>query len=226
MSTLVLDAGPDGVTAAVLRHDRSVVASTHVDVAPAEHDGRLELAPDDLWRATLTAARRVVDGAGTERPDRVAVTTDPVATVLWDRETLGSPRRAVLARTVDVLASVAAQEPHTWALVVEGRYAVGGLESYLVARMTLGTWHATDPTHAAATGLLADGRDAWSLDACRSAGVPVDALPELVPTSGRVATTEDRAFVGLAVPVTALVARDPAATPADRLLAAAALAAS
>lgn len=225
MSTLVLDAGPDGVTTAVVRDDGTVAGSAHRDVALDGRDGRAELTPDDLWRATLAAVREVVDKVGADRPVRVAVTTDPVATVLWDRETLGSPRRAVLAGAVDTLARVATQEPHTWALVEEGRYAVGGLDSYLVARMTLGTWHVTDATHAAATGLL-DEEGAWSAAACRSAGVPVYALPELVPTWGRVATTEDRAFAGLALPVTALVARDPAATASDRWRATAALAVS
>ncbi|MBS2937569.1 hypothetical protein KDN32_07425 [Nocardioides sp. J2M5] len=226
MSTLVLDAGPDGVRAAVVRDDGTVGGSAHHDLALVERDGRLELATDDLWRAALAAVREVVDGGGTDRPARMAVTTDPLATVLWDRETLGSPRPAVLAGTLDTLAHVAAREPHTWALVVEGRYAVGGLDSYLVARMTLGTWHVTDATHAAASGLLDEEAGAWSVVACRSAGIPVAALPELVPTSGLVATTEGRAFAGLALPVTGLVARDPAATAADRWRAMAALAAS
>ena len=35
---------------------------------------------------------------------------------------------------------LAEHEPHTWALVQEGRYAVGTVDSYLIARMTRGTW--------------------------------------------------------------------------------------
>ncbi len=45
-------------------------------------------------------------------------------------------------------------EPHTWALVEGGRYAVGTVDSYLVARMTRGTWHVTDVSNASRTLLM------------------------------------------------------------------------
>ena len=34
---------------------------------------------------------------------------------------------------------LAENEPHTWALVESGRYAIGTVDSYLIARMTRGT---------------------------------------------------------------------------------------
>lgn len=212
---LILDVGRGGVRAAAVADDGTPEGSTHVAVTsePGDH-GWDEQATDALWRATLAAVRGVLDVVGPDRLGAVGVTTDPVATVLWDRETLGSPRRAARAPAVEVLPRVAADEPHTWALLEEGGYAVGDVGSWLVARTTLGTWHLTDPTHAAATGLLgADG--AWSTQACLAAGVPTDALPELVPTTGRLATTEARAFHGLTLPVTALVAHGAADDLAD-----------
>lgn len=222
---LVVDAAATGVRAAAVAADGTVAASAHVavPVSPGGH-GWDEQATDDLWRATLGVVREVLDVVGAGRLDRLAVTSDPVATVLWDRETLGSPRRAVLAAPVEVLPWVVAHEPHTWALVEEGAYAVGGLGSWLLARASLGTWHVTDPTHAAATGLHDPDGAGWSTSACRAAGVPVEALPELVPSTGRLATTESRALHGLALPVTALLAHDPAASPDERLARAAAAA--
>lgn len=222
---LVVDAARTGVRAAAVTRDGAVASSARVEVpvSPGVH-GWDEQATDELWRATLGAVRGVLDDVDADRLDRVAVTADPRATVLWDRETLGSPRRAVLAAPVEVLPWVAAHEPRTWALVEEGGYAVGGLESYLVARTTLGTWHVTDPTHAAAGGLLDPDGGRWSTPACRAAGVPVEALPELVPSAGHLATTEARALHGLALPVTALLAHDPRATPDERLVLAAAAA--
>ena len=49
---------------------------------------------------------------------------------------------------------LAEHEPHTWALVESGRYAVGTVDSYLVARMTRGTYHVTDVSNACRTLLL------------------------------------------------------------------------
>ena len=106
--------------------------------------------------------------------------------MLWDRETLGSPRRAIVwqdRRTADIctrlrdagheervseltglrldpyfsgtkLMWLAEHEPHTWALVESGRYAVGTVDSYLIARMTRGTWHVTDVSNASRTLLF------------------------------------------------------------------------
>ena len=49
---------------------------------------------------------------------------------------------------------LAEHEPHTWALVESGRYAIGTVDSYLVARMTRGTWHVTDVSNACRTLLF------------------------------------------------------------------------
>jgi glycerol kinase len=96
---------------------------------------------------------------------------------------------------------LAEQEPHTWALVTSGRYAVGTVDSYLVARMSRGTWHVTDVSNASRTLLfdLADGR--WSEELCGLFGVPMDALPELVPSWGELGRTDPAAFCGLDLPI-------------------------
>ncbi len=122
---------------------------------------------------------------------------------MWDAETLGSPRPAFApgdqrGNTAERLRWVAEHEPHTWALVEQGRYVVGPAASYVLARLTLGTWHVVDPTHATVIGPLVDD-------------APEAALPELVASSGPVGSTQPRAFGGLAVPVTAFVASDVAA---------------
>nr|WP_272917708.1 FGGY family carbohydrate kinase [Nocardioides flavescens] len=126
---------------------------------------------------------------------------------MWDRDTLGSPRPAVTAPggPVEALRWVAEHEPHTWRLVEEDTYALGGLDSYLLARLTRGTYHLTDPSQAEHSGLYDAGAGAWSEERCRAAGVPVDALPELTAPWGRIADTEPGASGGLDVPVTALL---------------------
>jgi len=135
---------------------------------------------DELWRAFLAAIPADADHV---------VVDGPPSLVLWDVETLGSPRPPILAPDERAdpatgLAWIAAHEPHTWALVLEGRYAAGPVASYLIARATRGLLHVTtDP--------------AWSSDRAAELGVPDDVLPELVPP-GPVGSADPR-LVGRAV---------------------------
>ena len=70
--------------------------------------------------------------------------------------------------------------------------------------MSRGTWHVTDAGSAAHTQLLDVGTGAWSDELCARVPVPRDALPEVVASTGRVAATDPRSFLGLEVPVTGL----------------------
>ena len=96
---------------------------------------------------------------------------------------------------------LAEHEPHTWALVESGRYAVGTVDSYLVARMTRGTWHVTDVSNASRTLLMDLSTGEWSDELCDLFGVPRDALPDLVPNWGEIATTDPSSFCGLELPI-------------------------
>ena len=216
MSVLALAVDGGGVTALAVGADGRVRARGHCEVPRhASPPDRVELVPEELWRATLGAAGEVVEQVAAADLGALGITCRADTVVLWDRETLGSPRRAAVApdrRTVgDLLADLAEAEPHTWALVVAGRYAVGTVGSYLLARMTRGTWHVTDPSTAARTRLLDLRTGDWSVERCAEAGVPRDALPELVPTWGRLAATDPRSFLGLDLPVAALAAERSAA---------------
>ncbi|QIK66091.1 hypothetical protein G7072_06815 [Nocardioides sp. HDW12B] len=174
-------------------------------------DGRLEQSPEDVWRALLAVTRSVLDHS--PAPTRVAVVSDPTL-VVWDQETLGAARPAVLSedergaatgRTSGpgaVLAWLAVNEPHTWALVHAGRYAVGTVESYVVARMTRGTWHVTDPGHARRLGLTDPATGAWDAPRCAALDVPLEALPEILATGEGAGVTDPACFHGLSLPVT------------------------
>lgn len=253
MSVLAIDVGTTGVTAVVvddagtdnltdnLTDSRTVVATGHHEVTthhPAP--GRVEQAPDEIWRATLDAVRDAVAQVDVSTLQGVGVTARHGTVVLWDRETLGSPRPVVTgtdrrtdglcARLGDHADRVAAlsglpldprfsgptllwlaeHEPRTWDLVAAGRYAVGTVESYLVARMTRGLEHVTDVAGASSTQLLDLAVGGWSDELCGLFGVLSDALPELVPTWGPLAVTDPRTFAGLALPLTGMVG-EPAA---------------
>jgi glycerol kinase len=99
------------------------------------------------------------------------------------------------------LSWLAAHEPHLWQLVVEDRYAVGCVASYLVARMTRGTWHLVDVAVAAETLLWDAGTGQWSVELCDIFEVPRPALPEPVPSGVPFGTTDPRSVHGLGLPV-------------------------
>jgi glycerol kinase len=237
MSVLAIDAGTTGVTVVVVTPDGRIAAKGYQEFAQHfPQPGWVEHAPEEIWQATLEATRSAVkeyDATGGPALQAIGITNQRETVLLWDRETLGSPRRAIVwqdRRTADIctrmrtdghedriaeltglrldpyfsgtkLRWLAENEPNTWALVEDGRYAVGTVDSYLVARMTRGTWHVTDVSNASRTLLFDLEAGDWSDELCSLFGVPRDALPEVVPSWGRIATSDPRSFAGLELPI-------------------------
>jgi glycerol kinase len=234
VSVLSIDAGTTGVTAVVVTPDGRIAAKGYQEFAQHfPRPGWVEHAPEEIWQATLEATREVLTAYDASQLRAVGITNQRETVLLWDRETLGSPRRAIVwqdRRTAEIcdrlrdegheprvteltglrldpyfsgtkLSWLAEHEPHTWALVESGRYAVGTVDSYLVARMTRGTWHVTDVSNASRTLLMDLTTGTWSDELCDLFGVPREALPDLVPNWGEVATTDPASFCGLELPI-------------------------
>lgn len=237
MSVLAIDAGTTGVTAVVVEKDGSIAAKGYQEFAQHfPQPGWVEHAPEEIWQATLEATRDVLKRYDASALEAVGITNQRETVLLWDRETLGAPRRAIVwqdRRTADLctrlreqgheervseltglrldpyfsgtkLMWLREQEPHTWALVESGRYAVGTVDSYLIARMTRGTYHVTDVSNASRTLLMDLSTGDWSDELCTLFGVPRDALPELVPNWGEIATTDPKTFLDLSLPIAGL----------------------
>jgi glycerol kinase len=241
MSVLAIDAGTTGVTALVVEQDGSIAARGYQEFG--QHfpkPGWVEHSPEEIWQATLEATRAALKGYAAGELRAVGITNQRETVLLWDRETLGSPRRAIVwqdRRTSELctrlrdggheqrvaeltglrldpyfsgtkLMWLAENEPHTWALVESGRYAIGTVDSYLIARMTRGTYHVTDVSNACRTLLFDLAAGDWSEELCGLFGVPRDALPELVPSWGQIASTDPKSFLGLSLPISG-IAGDP-----------------
>ncbi|HSJ19556.1 MAG TPA: glycerol kinase GlpK [Nocardioidaceae bacterium] len=237
MSVLAIDAGTTGVTAVVVTPDGTIAAKGYQEFSQHfPRPGWVEHAPEEIWQATLEATGAAVKAyqeTGGPELQAIGITNQRETVLLWDRETLGSPRRAIVwqdRRTADIcnrmreeghepriseltglrldpyfsgtkLRWLAENEPNTWALVEDGRYAIGTVDSYLIARMTRGTWHVTDVSNASRTLLFDLERGDWSDELCEVFGVPRDALPEVVPSWGPIANSDPRAFAGLELPI-------------------------
>ncbi|HET9498990.1 MAG TPA: glycerol kinase GlpK [Marmoricola sp.] len=236
MSVLAIDAGTTGVTALVVTPEGTIASRGYQEFAQHfPRPGWVEHSPEEIWQATLESTRAcLADWSGdAAQLTGIGITNQRETVLLWDRETLGSPRRAIVwqdRRTADIctrmrdeghedrvreltglrldpyfsgtkLAWLAEHEPQTWALVESGRYAIGTIDSYLVARMTRGTWHLTDVSNASRTLLFDLERGQWSDELCGLFGVPREALPEVVPSWGELARTDARSFLDLDLPI-------------------------
>src|SRR5688572_4384621 len=71
-----------------------------------------------------------------------------------------------------------------------GDIAFGTVDSYLLWRLTGGATHATDVTNASRTLLFDINTLAWSDELLETIGVPRALLPEVVASSGTIATTK------------------------------------
>ncbi|GAC1324997.1 MAG: glycerol kinase GlpK [Mycobacteriales bacterium] len=109
------------------------------------------------------------------------------------------------------LAWLAEHEPDTWVGVGDGSVLVGTVDSYLVARLTAGARHVTDPSNASRTLLYDLERRDWSDELCELFDVPRAALPELVPSSGEIGRTDKDAFLGLDLPISGIAGDQQAA---------------
>ena len=241
---LAVDAGTTGVTALIVDATGCILASGYREFAqhfPA--DGWVEHELGEIWQATLDACRSALQAASGASIVAVGITNQRETACWWDRETLGSPRRAIVwqdRRTAELCdrlraagyealvrertglrldpyftatkcAWVRENDPHTWAQVTSGRVAMGTVDSYLIARMSRGVDHITDHSNASRTLLYDLHTGAWSPELCAIFGVPIDALPQVVPSYGRLSHTDPASFLGLDVPITGIAGDQQAA---------------
>ncbi|MEX2229783.1 MAG: glycerol kinase GlpK, partial [Dehalococcoidia bacterium] len=91
-----------------------------------------------------------------------------------------------------------------------GELAAGTIDSWLTWQLTGGRRHVTDYTNASRTLLFDIVAREWSDELCALLEVPRALLPEVVPSSGFVATTTDDA-IGAALPIAGIAGDQQAA---------------
>ncbi|MFM7060706.1 MAG: glycerol kinase GlpK [Actinomycetes bacterium] len=200
-----------------------------------EHDA------DEIWDATLATLTEVVERIAREGATvaAIGITNQRETVVVWDRRT-GRPRQraivwqdrrtaarcdalraegfepTVRSRTGLVLDPYFSGSKVEWLLseggvAADGDLAVGTVDSWLLWNLTGGRVHATDPSNASRTMLLDITTLAWSEELCARFGVPIAALPEVMPSGGRFGTTDPARAAGLAVPVSGIAGDQQAA---------------
>lgn len=101
--------------------------------------------------------------------------------------------------------------PQIFRDVEAGRYALGTIDSYLVARLSGGKHHITDASNASRTQLMDLSTMKWDSELCDAFEIPISALPEITPCWGELAATDPEHFLGLELPITGMAGDQQAA---------------
>ena len=233
---LALDQGTTGSTALVVDGDARIVGRGYREIPQHfPEPGWVEHDPEDLWGATLAAAKDALAAARAGGPDLAAIgiTNQRETTVLWDRRR-GTPlaraivwqdrRTAERCRSLDA-ARIAEStglvpDPYFSATKLEwllqklkpraAETAFGTVDSWLVYRLTGGRAHVTDPTNASRTMLYDIGAQRWDDGLLALFGVPREILPEVRPSSGLFGVADAR-WLGAEVPVAGIAGDQQAA---------------
>jgi glycerol kinase len=234
---IAIDAGTTGVRSrAVFTDDRPAVASYREFSQHFPQPGWVEHDAEEIWQAVRTTLTEVIDQVGV--PAAIGITNQRETVVAWDRRTGRPYGRAIVwqdRRTAGRCDQLEAdghlpQVRATTGLVLDPYFsgtkfewllangvptgpdlALGTIDSWLVWNLTGGEAHVTDATNASRTMLFDIGTLAWSPEMCALLHVPIDALPRVMPSSGRLGLTSHRCGVPDGIPVSGIAGDQQAA---------------
>ena len=92
-----------------------------------------------------------------------------------------------------------------------GRLAAGTIDSYLIARLSGGAVHATEPSNASRTLCFHLTRHEFDDELCRGLGVPREIWPEVRPSAGTFALTKGVPGLPDGIPITGVLGDQQAA---------------
>ncbi|BAN02235.1 glycerol kinase GlpK [Ilumatobacter coccineus] len=237
---IAIDAGTTGVRSrAVFTDDSPTVASYREFTQHYPEPGWVEHDADEIWAAVVATLTEVVAEVGRDRVAAIGITNQRETVVAWNRAT-GKPygtaivwqdRRTahrcdeleaaghldlVRERTGLVLDPYFSGTKFAWLLEHrdipnDGDLALGTIDAWLIWNLTGGEVFATDVTNASRTMLCDIRSRAWDPDLCDLLGVPIDALPTIVASSGRIGVTSDACGVPAGIPVSGVAGDQQAA---------------
>ncbi len=237
---IAIDAGTTGVRSrAVFTGDAPVVAAYREFTQHYPQPGWVEHDAAEIWDAAVATITEVVERVGRDNVAAIGITNQRETVVAWNRST-GVPygtaivwqdRRTagrcdelaaaghlplVRERTGLVLDPYFSGTKFEWLLRERGvpaddDLALGTIDSWLIWNLTGGEVHATDVTNASRTMLCDIRTRTWDPDLCELLGVPIGALPTIVPSSGRIGTTSPACGAPGGLPVSGVAGDQQAA---------------
>jgi glycerol kinase len=215
---IAIDAGTTGVRSrAVFVDGRPTVAAYREFTQHYPSPGWVEHDANEIWDVAADTLRQVVAEVGIDNVAGIGITNQRETVLAWNRST-GEPygtaivwqdRRTaarceelaaaghlplIRERTGLVLDPYFSGTKAAWliehrSIPVDADLAIGTIDSWLVWNLTGGQRFVTDVTNASRTMLCDIRTCSWDRELCELIGVPIDALPEIVPSSGRIGTT-------------------------------------
>ncbi|MEZ5406689.1 MAG: glycerol kinase GlpK [Acidimicrobiales bacterium] len=237
---VAIDAGTTGVRALAIDERSSVVGLAYRELTQHfPRPGWVEHDLDEIW-AKLSEVLAELVPTLPEPVAAVGITNQRETVAAWDRST-GRPRhRAIVwqdrrtAERCTALAEAGALDvvrrrtglvldpyfsgtKYGWLLTEGGvtadaDLALGTIDSWVLWNLTGGAVHATEPSNASRTMLFDLEHLAWSGELAELLGVPLAALPEVLPSSGRFGTTaHGTSALGAGVPISGVAGDQQAA---------------
>jgi glycerol kinase len=96
--------------------------------------------------------------------------------------------------------------------IAQGKIYMGNVDSWIIWNLSGGTVHVTDYSNASRTMLLNIHKLIWDTELLEMVGVPEDILPDLMPSSGIMATTTKNVFFDVEIPIAGVAGDQHAAT--------------
>lgn len=93
----------------------------------------------------------------------------------------------------------------------QGKLAAGTMDSYLIARLSGGTEHVTEPSNASRTLCFNLTKHCWDSELNSALGVPQDIWPEVRPSTGIFALTRNLSILPDGIPITGVLGDQQAA---------------
>lgn len=237
---LAIDAGTTGVrTRAVFVDGRPAITSYREFTQHYPRPGWVEHDATEIWEAVLATLTDVIDQVGRDQVAAIGITNQRETVLAWDRST-GRPYGHAIVwqdrRTASRCDELAAAghldlvrrrtglviDPYfsgtkiEWMLrerdiPVDDRLALGTIDTWLIWNLTGGEAHVTDVTNASRTMLYDIVERRWSDELCEMLGVPIGALPEVRPSSGRFGLTSSACGAPEGIPVSGVAGDQQAA---------------
>jgi glycerol kinase len=236
---LSLDAGTTGIRALAVDGDGSIRRSAYRELTQHfPRPGWVEHDLDEIWNLTVTTIGEVT--AELHEPvAAIGITNQRETAAAWDAST-GRPRHRAIVwqdrRTADrcrelteagrldlvrsrtglVLDPYFSGTKFAWLLdqggvAVDDHLRFGTIDTWLTWKLTGGASHVTEPSNASRTLLFDIGAMSWSDELADLLGVPLAALPDVRPSSGRFGLTADTTGLGAGIPVSGIAGDQQAA---------------
>ena len=236
---VALDAGTTGVRALAVDQTGTVRGISYREFTQHfPRPGWVEHDLDEIWEGIQTVISELAENLE-ETVAAIGITNQRETVAAWSRSSGAARHRAIVwqdRRTAAVCDRLDADghlplvrsttglvlDPYfsgtkfAWLLNEGGvaddeDLALGTIDSWLIWKLTGGEAHVTEPSNASRTMLFDIGELRWSEELCGILGVPLGALPEVRPSSGRFGVTADTTALGAGIPISGVAGDQQAA---------------